>query len=137
MEPRGRIIIIMSNLTDEERHITCTDDLNNMHITCTAAKDVVDVCVNCGKEGNDLNICNKCQMVLYCNAACKKKHRSKHKKKCERRVAELHNEALFNQPPPREDCPICFLRLPCFIRGINIIIVVEKRYAVGVFMQLH
>ena len=51
-------------------------------------------------------------MVKYCNAACKKKHRSKHKKACERRVAELHDEELFKEPPPREDCPICFLPLP-------------------------
>lgn len=51
-------------------------------------------------------------MVRYCNAACKKKHRSKHKKACERRVAELHDGAIFKEPPPREDCPICFLPLP-------------------------
>ena len=51
-------------------------------------------------------------MVKYCNAACKKKHRSKHKKACERRVAELHDEALFKEPPAQEDCPICFLPLP-------------------------
>ena len=51
-------------------------------------------------------------MVKYCNAACKKKHRTKHKKQCERRVAELHDEALFKEHPPREDCPICFLPLP-------------------------
>ena len=49
---------------------------------------------------------------MYCNAACKKKHRKKHKKECERRVAELHDEKLFKQPPPLEDCPICFIRLP-------------------------
>ena len=51
-------------------------------------------------------------MVKYCNAACKKKHRSKHKKQCERRVAELHDEALFKEYPRRDDCPICFLPLP-------------------------
>ena len=30
----------------------------------------------------------------------------------ERRVAELHDEKLFKQPPPREDCPICMILLP-------------------------
>jgi len=38
----------------------------------------VSVCANCGKEGSSdeiNNICNKCKMVKYCNAACKKKHR--------------------------------------------------------------
>ena len=69
-------------------------------------------CAACGKEGGNLNTCNRCHMVKYCNAACKKKHRSKHKKACERRVAELHDEELFKEPPPNEDCPICFLPLP-------------------------
>ena len=55
-------------------------------------------------------------MVKYCNAACKKKHRSKHKKACERRVAELHDEELFKEPPPREECPICFLPMPLDVR---------------------
>ena len=81
----------------------------------------VSVCANCGKEGDDVNnICNKCKKTTYCNASCKKKHRHKHKKECEEHVrqaaehaARLHDEKLFNQPPPtEEDCPICFLRLP-------------------------
>ena len=46
------------------------------------------ICANCGKEGSDVtNTCNKCKSVKYCNAACKKKHRHKHKKACERYVA--------------------------------------------------
>ena len=69
-------------------------------------------CASCGKEGGNLNMCNKCKMVKYCNAACKKKHRSRHKKQCEKRVAELHDEELFKEHPPPEDCPICFLPLP-------------------------
>ena len=98
----------------EEKHLT--DELNNLQITCT--DEEVDKCANCGKEGSDLNICNKCKAVKYCNAACKKKHRSKHKKKCERRAAELHDIELFKQPPPfREDCPICFLLLPLVDSG--------------------
>ena len=68
-------------------------------------------CASCGKEGGNLNTCNKCKMVKYCNAACKKKHRSKHKKACEERVAELHDEELFKDPP-YEDCPICVLPFP-------------------------
>ena len=86
----------------------------------------VSVCANCGKEGNDINNkCNKCKQVKYCNAACKKKHRHKHKKQCDEhqrlaaaeRAAKLH-EALFKQPPKEEeDCPICFLRLPLINTG--------------------
>ena len=77
-----------------------------------ASIDTTINCAACGKEGGNLNTCNKCNMVKYCNAACKKKHRSKHKKACERRVAELHDEALFKEHPPREECPICFIPLP-------------------------
>ena len=75
-----------------------------------AGRDM-STCASCGKECNskDMNTCNKCKMVKYCNAACKKKHRTKHKKKCDRRVAELHEEALFKDPPPREECPICLI----------------------------
>ena len=69
-------------------------------------------CASCGKDGGNLNTCNKCKLVQYCNAACKKKHRSRHKKACERRVAELHDEELLKEHPPRDDCTICFLPLP-------------------------
>ena len=58
--------------------------------------------------------------MKYCNAACKKKHRHKHKKECDEhqrlaaeRASQLHDEQLFKQPPPlHEDCPICFQRMP-------------------------
>ena len=93
---------------------------------------MVTICANCGKEGsNNLNICNKCKGATYCNASCKKKHRSKHKKDCERRVAELqeeelererraaelHDEKLFKMPPPNDDCDICMLLLPSLDTG--------------------
>ena len=73
--------------------------------------DSTSPCANCGKESNsdNMNTCNKCKMVKYCNAACKKKHRKKHKKACEKRVAELHDQELFKEPPPHEECPLCFL----------------------------
>jgi len=88
-------------------------------------EDIVSICANCGKEGDGVNnSCNKCKIVKYCNASCKKKHRKKHKKQCEEyvkkaaeRAAELHDEELFKQPPPEEDCPICFLRMPTLYTG--------------------
>ena len=106
------------------------------HVEDLSIKNV-SICANCGKEGTNLNICNKCKSATYCNAACKKRHRSKHKVACERRaaeiheeqlererrVAELHDEKLFKQPPPNEDCPICMLLLPSLRTG--------KRYFTG------
>jgi len=104
------------------------DMLQNMSMT-DKDMDNVSICANCGKEDAN-NTCNKCKTVKYCNAACKKKHRHKHKKECEehkrlaaehatklrneelRLAAEKHDEELFKQPPPEEDCPICFIRLP-------------------------
>ena len=100
--------------------------LNDMSISDNnIAADSISTCANCGKEGSGVtNTCNKCKSVMYCNAACKKKHRHKHKKDCEEhlrlaadRAAELHDEALFKQPPPVEDCPICFLRMPLLGTG--------------------
>ena len=102
-------------------------DVNNkLHNMSLNTDVVVSVCANCGKEGNDVNnTCNKCKMVKYCNAACKKKHRHKHKKECEehlrlaaKHAAKLHDEKLFKQPPlAHEDCPICFLQLPILDTG--------------------
>ncbi|KAL7532209.1 hypothetical protein ACHAXR_004490, partial [Thalassiosira sp. AJA248-18] len=37
---------------------------------------------------------------------------SKTKKQCKKRAAALFDEVLFKQPPPKEDCPICFIQLP-------------------------
>jgi TPR repeat protein len=51
-------------------------------------------------------------LVKYCNTECQKKHWPKHKKDCKLRAAELRDEALFKDPPAKEDCPICFLPMP-------------------------
>jgi hypothetical protein len=70
-------------------------------------------CAECGKEGGiSLKMCMSCKLVKYCNAECQKKHWAKHKKTCKIRAAELRDEALFKDPPPMEDCPICFVPMP-------------------------
>ena len=77
--------------------------------------NIMTMCANCGKgeEGSDcLKACAACMMVKYCNRNCQIAHRPQHKKACKKRAAELHEEALFKEPPPPEDCPICFLPLP-------------------------
>ena len=109
-----------------------------MSNTSSETKSTSSIYANCGKGGTDVtNTCNKCKSVMYCNAACKKKHRHKHKEACERRVAEQHDEKLFEQPPPLEDCPICFLRLPSLSTGKTYIChVVGKLFVMVVFMHL-
>ena len=51
-------------------------------------------------------------LVKYCNVNCQTNHWSTHKTLCKLRAAELHDEALFKDPPPKEDCPICFIPMP-------------------------
>ena len=68
-------------------------------------------CAECGKEEggvSSLKACTSCKLVKYCDATCQRNHWKKHKKQCKQRAAELRDEALFKDPPPKEDCPICF-----------------------------
>jgi hypothetical protein len=96
-----------NNESNDEEKVANNTDINTTAITTCAA---------CGKEGDgaSMNTCNKCDLAVYCNAACKKKHRSRHKKKCEIRASELFDERLFKEPPPPEDCPICMLPPPLY-----------------------
>ncbi|KAL7539867.1 hypothetical protein ACHAXR_012320 [Thalassiosira sp. AJA248-18] len=71
----------------------------------------VSQCAACGKGGDGLKACTACKLVKYCNVTCQKAHRPKHKKECKKRASEIFDEALFKTPPPRDDCPICFLPL--------------------------
>ena len=83
-----------------------------------ASLSVPTTCAACGKEGGDeLKACTACKLVKYCNRDCQISHRSKHKKECKKCVAELHDEALFKEPPPPEECPICFLTLPIMYKS--------------------
>ena len=88
---------------------TSTDDITS-----------ISTCANCGRgeeSTGDLKGCTACKVVKYCNRDCQIAHRPQHKKECRKRAAELHDEALFKQPPQNEDCPICFLRLPTLESG--------------------
>ena len=42
-----------------------------------------------------------------------------HKRECKKRAAEIFDEALFKQPPPNDECPICMLRLPIIAEDTN------------------
>ena len=115
-----------SNCNGASKSNNDNDVLGNMSFNGNNNDNGTNTCANCGKKGSDvINTCNKCKSVMYCNAACKKKHRHKYKKHCEEHLrlaaeqaAKLHDEKLFKQPPlPFDDCPICFLRMPSLISG--------------------
>jgi len=95
--------------------------LQNMSTEVGNGVSVISVCANCGKgeeESGKLKNCTACKLVKYCSRECQIAHRPQHKKECRKRAAELHDEELFKQPPPpAEDCPICFLRLPYLNTG--------------------
>ena len=56
------------------------DDNTAASVNNLSLSDDVSTCDNCGKlVVSNPNECNKCKSAKYCNAACKKKHRSKHK----------------------------------------------------------
>lgn len=73
-------------------------------------------CDECGKkeevDGVHLKACKSCMLVKYCNADCQRNNWPKHKKACKERATEIRDEALFRDPPDKEDCPICFLPMP-------------------------
>ena len=77
--------------------------------------EIAVCCADCGGVaggGISLKACKSCMFVKYCNADCQKNHWPKHKAACKQRAAELRDEALFKDPPAKEDCPICFLPMP-------------------------
>jgi len=87
-------------------------------ITTKDADDSKHQCAACGDSddgGGSLKACTGCNLVEYCNKSCQAAHWPAHKKACNERAAELFDENLFKQPPPNEDCPICYLRLPIYL----------------------
>ena len=83
----------------------------------TEGDEAADImcCASCGIAAVDNVKLKKCAcgLVKYCSIACQKNHRSKHKKMCKKRLAELRDKDLF-MPPDSScygDCPICCLPL--------------------------
>jgi len=86
----------------------------------TSESHEMSTCANCGKgeeSSIDLKSCAACMLVKYCSRDCQAAHRPQHKKACKKRAKELHDEKLFKQPLPLEDCPICMIRLPTLESG--------------------
>ena len=74
-----------------------------------------EVCAACGTAAVDDVTLKKCacNLVKYCSVDCQKNHRSRHKKACKKRLAEMHDKQLFEQPDGSHlgECPICCLPL--------------------------
>jgi hypothetical protein len=74
-----------------------------------------EVCASCGIAGVDDTKLKKCAcgLVKYCTVDCQKNHRSRHKKECKKKMAELRDRDLFTQPDGSYmgECPICCLPL--------------------------
>ncbi len=80
-------------------------------------EDKSSICASCGIAEVDeikLKNCTACYLIKYCSVKCQRDHRSKHKRDCKKRAAELRDELLFKQPESTHlgDCPICMLPLP-------------------------
>ena len=81
------------------------------------AADAEDMrCASCGVAAIDdvkLKKC-ACDLVKYCSVDCQKNHRPQHKKMCKKRLAELRDRDLFEQPNSSHlgECPLCCLPLP-------------------------
>eukprot|EP00984_Skeletonema_dohrnii_P008945 scaffold3345_cov83-Skeletonema_dohrnii-CCMP3373.AAC.4 len=78
---------------------------------------MLSCCASCGiAEVDDIKLttCDAdCKLVRYCSGSCQRDHRPFHEAMCKKRVAELRDELLFEQPKSSHlgDCPICFLPL--------------------------
>lgn len=97
----------------------------------STAADQSNACSNCGKGADDgviLKLCTACKTVRYCNRECQISHRKKHKHQCKRAASDL---ALFEDHPPREDCPICMLPFPFGTGSVHFKICCGKMICTG------
>jgi len=79
-----------------------------------------DICNGSASKSNDDGVCEVNDMLQNMKTTDKEDKTANtcancgKEKECERRVKD---EAFFKQPPPEEDCPICFQRLPTLETG--------------------
>ena len=100
-----------------------------------SAVEADEVCANCGTAALDdvkLKKC-ACLLVQYCGVECQKNHRPHHKKACKKRLAEVRDDRLFQQPEESYlgDCPICFLPLPLDLTKSSFMSCCSKRICDG------
>ncbi len=104
----------------------------------TAAEEAAaadEVCASCGKPAVDdveLKKC-ACNLVQYCSDLCQNNHREQHKDSCKKRLAEVRDKDLFEQPNESHlsDCPICCLPLSNDERKFGLMTCCSKSICLG------
>ncbi|KAL7526174.1 hypothetical protein ACHAWF_001659 [Thalassiosira exigua] len=72
----------------------------------------VSLFLPCRRVRSPLLIPTNATTLIFSSVRSKKSHWPSHKRECKKRAAEILDERLFKTPPPKPDCPICFLPLP-------------------------
>ena len=105
------------------------------------------LCSACGKESDALKKCNGCRCVWYCNKKCRNKHLKEHKHECRPIKKELDKRGgkldvgtevdigPLGELPQREECPICMLALPIYIKLHNYFACCGKTVCGGCLFQ--
>ena len=84
----------------------------------SATDETDEVCASCGVAAIDdvkLKDCNGgCDLVKYCSDGCRELHQPEHAGECKKRLAEIRDRDLFEQPDESHlgECPICCLPMP-------------------------
>ena len=90
----------------------------------SSTRIIAKFCSSCGKKSDAVKLCNGCKGVGYCDIACQRNHRGKHKQECNRIKKELDKRGgkldlgmvldigPLGKLPPQEECPICMRALP-------------------------
>ena len=100
-----------------------------------AAAAADEVCASCGIAAVDNITLKKCAcgLVKYCTINCQKNHRPQHKKICKKRLAEIRERDLFEQPDSshKGECPICCLPLSIDLKKSTLASCCSKRICRG------
>ncbi len=96
-----------------------------------------EVCASCGIAAVDdvkLKDCNDgCDLVKYCGDGCQENHREQHVEECKKRLTDLHDKKLFEQPDISYmgECPLCCLPLPLDIMKSSFMTCCSKIICMG------
>ena len=103
-----------------------------------AAAAAVDMlCACCGVAAIDdvkLKDCDDgCNLVKYCSNECQELHRPENAGECKKRLAEIRDKDLFEQPDESYlgECPICCLPLPIDHKKYSLMSCCSQKICIG------